>query len=196
MRETAATDDSVSEQNVKVLYDKSFLEAVKLHHNKLGLINEILIFLENENVTLGESVEKWKLFFHEVYVDNNQEFEKEIFSDVALLSNILNPKLKGASLDQNQKLKINFKVMKLLSGTSEYGEYVKFLKGTDKFSEICLNEISPEMFWETFAMSIPKLSKLALMYSSFPASTYVKEKKDHPLFEKSDKYKFVQEMLK
>lgn len=116
--------------------------------------------------------------------------------DTALISNILNPKLKGASLDQKQKLSINFKVMKKLSGTNEYGEYVKFLKGSEKFSDTCLSEISSEMYWETFAASMPKLASLALIYLSFPASAFVNENnKPRILFDKSDKYKFVQEML-
>lgn len=31
-----------------------------MHHNKLRMINEIVDFLEDENVSLGERVEKFK----------------------------------------------------------------------------------------------------------------------------------------
>lgn len=89
--------------------------------------------------------------------------------------------------------------MKLLADSTEYKEFISFQKGKGTFSEEWLNVKDPDIFWESFSSTLPKLSNLALFCSSFSASAKVatERKSFKPLSEAkmSEKYKFVSQAL-
>jgi hAT family C-terminal dimerisation region len=121
---------------------------------------------------LGEAVQDWiELKISKKHQDRKTLRDKLVFSEAAILSNVLHHKFKGKSLSFQQKATASESLRRMLHSSEEYEIFQQFLGGNGNFDEMLFNDLSPSEFWETFSHFAPNLSKLGLLYTSLPAST-------------------------
>lgn len=161
MRSVAAHDCDVSDEIRKMLYDRTLLEQAKSQLNKLKKFQELQKLLQIETTTLGQSFEIWIEFFDNFYVDSADDYKARIFTKAAILSNILNPKLKGKCLSSQIVANAKITMMQILRSKDDFKVFCNYLKDEDLFQNECLKEQDSEIVWMAVEEIAPKLSAFA-----------------------------------
>lgn len=140
--------------------------------NKYKPVCDFIDYAQRDNATLSEACEMWidlKLPANLIKYRDNRN--KMILDQVGLISNVLDHRFKGKKLIQSQKAIVDNQMMKELTGTTEYLKFHEYLEGSGIFSQQKFNELESHEYWQSFNFYVPKLSQLALLYTSLPAST-------------------------
>lgn len=178
------------------LHGTVLIEKAEKYHQKLQTFNRMVMEKIMKAKTIGESCDAWKIYLDEQHIPNQQYISRRLFSTTAKLSLLMDPKTKGGSLNNDQRLLTCRSLLKELKDPEEYKVFSNFLKGTGEFADPDMQDIDGEMFWELMSTSHKKLSALGMKYTSFPAIIRRQQHRSSRFHEVSEKQLFVREMLK
>lgn len=165
MREFAYKNDEISDEVRRMLYDKSLNESVENQLKRLEKVEQLLATLEGE-ITLGESVDIWQEVFKNSTIDC-EELKPKILTKAAILSNILNPRLKGKKLAPNVMSNAKVTMIHLLRNSEEFRVFSNYLKGEEIFANECLIGQDADIVWDIVEQTAPKLSAIAMVCSVY-----------------------------
>jgi hypothetical protein len=198
MREVSSQSEEISCDVRNLLYDREISEKVSKQKRILSSIKTLSEKLQQESATLGQGLHEWLTLMETVHFeyDQQKEVERKIFTKAAILSYILDPRLKGVKLSVKMLADAKLSMMMLLNDKNEYKYFIDYLKENDIFDQECLKNQESDVVWSTVEDLSPKLSSLALIFSHFPVSVFNQPKKKIENSLKFDeKYEFIQNML-
>jgi hypothetical protein len=156
----------------KILATSNILKRVDAEILSLTPLCDLIDASQRRQSNLAEAVEDWiKIKVPQNLKERKLLRDKLVFSEAAILSNILHHKYKASSMTFEQKALACEILRRKLQTSNEYEMFIQYLNGENMFDEILLNDLTPFEFWETFAYQAPNLSALGLLYTSLPAST-------------------------
>jgi hypothetical protein len=175
LRKLDVEDESpISEDSKKLLYDRNWIEEVRKENKKFGRIQDFLIQTKNNNHTLSEAAQNWfEMNCGESLNDDEMKCEAKI------IANTLDHRFKGLMQNSQEKHIVTTKMLMMLRSTekkqneiTEYAKFLQYRQNKGEFSNIDLQELSPQQYWESLADYAPKLSELGLRYTSLPSKIY------------------------
>jgi hypothetical protein len=86
-----------------------------------------------------------------------------VFIKAVILSNILDPKLKGKLFSPETVANAKVTMMHLLRDKEEFKVFSKYLKGEGLFADECMIGQDSDIVWYIAAQSAPKLSSIAIV---------------------------------
>lgn len=162
MRETSTHNTDISEEIRRMLYDKSLIEKVQRQLEKEERVESFIEDLKND-ITLGESIDKWQDLLNACRFDNEDAIKKEVFTKTSILANILNPKLKGHKLSTDVIAQAKLSMMIMLKSSDEFRVFSNYMKNEDIFSNNSLVDQDSEIVWDIVSGISPQLSSLAMV---------------------------------
>lgn len=146
------------------LYSSNFKNRIE---NVKGNI-EIASKLTGKYDFLSDIISDWlHIYQSTALIAENDDLYSSVFNKIGLLAYSFDPKFKGQDLSPSQKTTCSFLVLKKLSDPSEFKLFCDYRENKGIFATSDLDSLPTELYWKVVAPACPKLSKLALMYSSF-----------------------------
>lgn len=160
--------DDFPEEIRNCLYDRVLSEKVSQQIE----IQKSITFLRDKlanNLSLAEFTELWA----STTIDFKENADECMFERAAVIANILHPKYRGRNLPSEYQGSINLFLITVLQST-EYSFFLKYKLEEKPFDSVALGKLSPEDFWKSFLYCAPNLCNIGLLYTSLPATAYVK----------------------
>lgn len=170
-KQAATTDDQQIEMIRQELYNRDLQESVRSVYEILKQLNDISSGIHH---LLSNAIEIWlEIFNTTAMIHEGTALYEDIFTKPSLAAYVFNPKFREHLMSPNQKACIRFFIAKLLKDPEEYKKFDEYLDKAGVFSDDDLNQADAGHFWLLFKGYCPKVSKLALVFSSFPSSINV-----------------------
>lgn len=169
-KQAATADDQQIEMIRQELYNRDLQETVKSAYEILTQLNEI----SSGEKYLSNAIEIWlKIFNTTATINEGTALYEDIFTKSSLAAYVFHPKFRERLMSPNQKACTRFFIAKLLKDPEEYKKFDEYLDKAGVFSDEEINEADAGHFWLLLKGYCPKVSKLALVFTSLPSTTNV-----------------------